>query len=351
MHDYARKVWTRAHRAGVPVGCYSFVARRSGLGRRRGGRRGRRGRRTPEAGGKDPSREGAWSGSRKRPPRRARSASPAAATGLSSRQPRPGRRPRPRPRTPAAFDPADVLNQPERRPAQRLDWRTQLRGGQTGDLSHQCLAVPLEVARSSSRVSETSAPVPSRSAGTCPDGCAIPRTSRAAIPMQDLAWTPMSTPTVTLNNGVEMPALGFGVFQTPPDETVAAVERGAARPATGTSTPPPPTSTSARSAKAIRRSGLARDEVFIETKVWISDYGYDATLHAFDKSARQARRRPDRPADPAPAAAGGVRPHARRLPGAREAARRRQGARDRREQLHARAPRPPARARRRSCRR
>ena len=37
--------------------------------------------------------------------------------------------------------------------------------------------------------------------------------------------------------------------------------------------------------EAIRRSGLDRAEVFIETKVWISDYGYDQTLHAFDKSA------------------------------------------------------------------
>ena len=37
--------------------------------------------------------------------------------------------------------------------------------------------------------------------------------------------------------------------------------------------------------EGIRRSGVARDEVFLETKVWISDYGYDATLHAFDKSA------------------------------------------------------------------
>jgi diketogulonate reductase-like aldo/keto reductase len=37
--------------------------------------------------------------------------------------------------------------------------------------------------------------------------------------------------------------------------------------------------------QAIRRSGLARDEVFIETKIWISDYGYDQTLHGFDKSA------------------------------------------------------------------
>ena len=37
--------------------------------------------------------------------------------------------------------------------------------------------------------------------------------------------------------------------------------------------------------EAIRRSGLGRDDVFIQTKVWISDYGYDRGLHAFDKSA------------------------------------------------------------------
>ncbi len=37
--------------------------------------------------------------------------------------------------------------------------------------------------------------------------------------------------------------------------------------------------------EAIRRSGLGRGEVFIETKIWISDFGYDQTLHAFDKGA------------------------------------------------------------------
>ena len=37
--------------------------------------------------------------------------------------------------------------------------------------------------------------------------------------------------------------------------------------------------------EGIRRSGPDRGEVFIETKVWINDYGYDAPLHAFDKSA------------------------------------------------------------------
>jgi diketogulonate reductase-like aldo/keto reductase len=39
--------------------------------------------------------------------------------------------------------------------------------------------------------------------------------------------------------------------------------------------------------EGIRRSGLDRGEVFIETKVWVSDYGYDQTLHAFDKAVRK----------------------------------------------------------------
>jgi diketogulonate reductase-like aldo/keto reductase len=39
----------------------------------------------------------------------------------------------------------------------------------------------------------------------------------------------------------------------------------------------------------MRRSGIARDDVFLETKVWISDYGYDSTLHAFSKSAGKLR--------------------------------------------------------------
>lgn len=88
----------------------------------------------------------------------------------------------------------------------------------------------------------------------------------------------------TLNNGVEMPALGFGVFQTPPEETVTAV-------GTALKTGYRHIDTAAaygnerQVGEAIHRSGLDRDEVFVETKVWISDYGYEQTLHAFDKSA------------------------------------------------------------------
>lgn len=93
-----------------------------------------------------------------------------------------------------------------------------------------------------------------------------------------------SIPTLTLNNGVTMPALGYGVFQTPPVETVAAVD-------TALRTGYRHIDTAAAYGNerevgaAIRHSGLDRSDVFIETKVWISDYGYDATLHAFDKSA------------------------------------------------------------------
>jgi diketogulonate reductase-like aldo/keto reductase len=91
-------------------------------------------------------------------------------------------------------------------------------------------------------------------------------------------------PTITLNNGVEIPALGFGVFQTPPDVTAEAV-------ATALRTGYRLIDTAAAYANerevgdAIRDSGIDRSEIFIETKVWISDYGYGETLHAFDKSS------------------------------------------------------------------
>jgi diketogulonate reductase-like aldo/keto reductase len=90
----------------------------------------------------------------------------------------------------------------------------------------------------------------------------------------------------TLNNGIELPALGFGVFQTPPDETRTAV--GAAL-----STGYRHIDTAAaygnerQVGEAVATSGIARNEIFLETKIWISDYGYDQTLHGFDKSAHK----------------------------------------------------------------
>ena len=92
------------------------------------------------------------------------------------------------------------------------------------------------------------------------------------------------TNTLTLNNGIEMPALGFGVFQTPPDETADAVE-AALRVGYRHIDTAAAYANERGVGDAIRRSGVDIDDVFIETKVWISDYGHAETLHAFDKSA------------------------------------------------------------------
>ena len=92
------------------------------------------------------------------------------------------------------------------------------------------------------------------------------------------------TPILELNNGVAMPALGFGVFQTPPEETAPSVEE-ALRVGYRLIDTAAAYGNEREVGEAIRRSGIARDDVFIETKVWISDYGSDATLHAFEKSA------------------------------------------------------------------
>jgi diketogulonate reductase-like aldo/keto reductase len=91
-------------------------------------------------------------------------------------------------------------------------------------------------------------------------------------------------PTLMLNNGVTIPALGYGVFQTPPDETITAVETALDAGYRHIDTAAA-YGNEREVGEGLRRSGFDRDEVFVETKVWISDYGYDATLHAFDKSA------------------------------------------------------------------
>lgn len=92
-----------------------------------------------------------------------------------------------------------------------------------------------------------------------------------------------SVPNIELNNGIEMPQLGLGVFQVPDEEAVSAVstaleagyrsidtaaiygnERGVGR--------------------AIAGSGIPREEVFVTTKLWNAHHGYDRTLAAFDAS-------------------------------------------------------------------
>jgi diketogulonate reductase-like aldo/keto reductase len=91
---------------------------------------------------------------------------------------------------------------------------------------------------------------------------------------------------VTLNNGVVMPALGFGVFQTPPDETRAAVEAALAVGYRHIDTAAA-YGNERQVGEAVRDFEVARSDVVLETKIWISDYGYDATKHGFEKSARK----------------------------------------------------------------
>src|SRR6476661_9675761 len=93
-----------------------------------------------------------------------------------------------------------------------------------------------------------------------------------------------TSPLLTLNNGVQMPAIGLGVFQSSPDDTVTAVESAIAEGYRLIDTAASYFN-ERQVGDGVRRSGISRDHIFIETKVWISDYGYEATLHAFDKSA------------------------------------------------------------------
>ena len=97
---------------------------------------------------------------------------------------------------------------------------------------------------------------------------------------------PATQPTITLNNGIELPALGFGVFQTPPEVTQAAVGEalriGYRMVDTAASY-----LNEREVGAAIAASGIGRHELFVQTKLWISDYGYDAALHAFDVSTRK----------------------------------------------------------------
>ena len=98
----------------------------------------------------------------------------------------------------------------------------------------------------------------------------------------------MSTiPTVTLNNGVPMPLLGFGVFQVPdPDECERSVSE-ALRAGYRLIDTAASYGNEEAVGNAIQRAGVPRDELFITTKLWIQDAGYDRTKQAFDRSLKR----------------------------------------------------------------
>ncbi|WP_128801135.1 MULTISPECIES: aldo/keto reductase [unclassified Streptomyces] len=92
-----------------------------------------------------------------------------------------------------------------------------------------------------------------------------------------------TVPTVTLNNGVEIPQLGFGVFQVPDAETTDAVSAALEAGYRSIDTAAIYGNESGVGA-ALASSGIAREELFVTTKLWNADQGHDATLRAFDAS-------------------------------------------------------------------
>ena len=91
---------------------------------------------------------------------------------------------------------------------------------------------------------------------------------------------------VTLNNGVKMPVLGFGVYQIPPSDTERAVSEALEVGYRHIDTAAVYKNEGAVG-KAIAASGIPRDELFVTTKVWISDAGEDAARAAFERSSEK----------------------------------------------------------------
>lgn len=93
--------------------------------------------------------------------------------------------------------------------------------------------------------------------------------------------------TVTLNNGIQMPILGFGVFQIANAQecersVVDAIQTGYRLIDTAASY-----MNEEAVGKGIRRSGVARQDLFITTKLWVQDAGFERTQKAIDKSLRR----------------------------------------------------------------
>jgi 2,5-diketo-D-gluconate reductase A len=93
-------------------------------------------------------------------------------------------------------------------------------------------------------------------------------------------------PVLTLHDGVEMPQLGFGVFQIPPGETQEKVEEALAAGYRHVDTAAAYRNEAGVGA-AIAAGGVRRDDVFVTTKLWNSEQGYDSTLRAFEKSVER----------------------------------------------------------------
>ncbi|MGV0791854.1 aldo/keto reductase [Mycolicibacterium sp. XJ1819] len=93
----------------------------------------------------------------------------------------------------------------------------------------------------------------------------------------------MAAPSITLNDGNAIPQVGLGVWQTPPEATeqavTAALNAGYRHIDTAAAY-----QNEREVGQALKKSPVPREEVFVTTKLWNSDQGYDSTLSAFDRS-------------------------------------------------------------------
>lgn len=98
---------------------------------------------------------------------------------------------------------------------------------------------------------------------------------------------------VQLNNGIEMPMLGYGVFQTPPDQTEACVSEALEVGYRLIDTAQAYGNEEGVGA-AIAKSGVPRDEIFITSKIWVSNMNYER-VGLDRREPEEARHRPYRP--------------------------------------------------------
>ncbi|UGT59832.1 aldo/keto reductase [Nocardia asteroides] len=95
-----------------------------------------------------------------------------------------------------------------------------------------------------------------------------------------------AVPTIVLPDGNVIPQLGFGVFQVPADEAASVVTKALEVGYRSIDTAAI-YGNEEGTGRAIRESGLPRDEVYVTTKLWNSEQGYDSTLRAFDESLKR----------------------------------------------------------------
>lgn len=94
---------------------------------------------------------------------------------------------------------------------------------------------------------------------------------------------------ITLNNGVKMPMLGFGVFQIPEHKEAVQAVNDALESGYRLIDTAAAYHNEEAVGEAISQSGINRSDLFITTKLWVQDHGYDNTLRAFDTSMKKLK--------------------------------------------------------------